>query len=171
MVCYALNCMLQCKKSRKNKEKKIFLQQNNKKPKATGKGKLVKSKKIDYANIMWPRDALYICYKEEKFEYVQDMEAEGETPYYCDCCDPARQKKRHCSESDSERDDDEEGEAASEDDLEDLEDADKASTTSSSETKSEKTDVTNTPPTIPSKPDQPAKPGWFGKGRRKRARC
>ena len=39
--------------------------------------------------------------EEEKFEYVQDMEADGDTPYYCDCCDPARQKKRHCSESDS----------------------------------------------------------------------
>ena len=58
---------------------------------------------------MWPRDALYICYKEEKFEYVQDMESQGDTPYYCDCCDPARQKKRQCSESESDDAEDEDG--------------------------------------------------------------
>ena len=86
--------------------------------------------------------------------------------------DKLRQEKKQQGQSDSEEEDDENGEVASEDDLDDLDDADKASTTSSSETKSEKTDVTNTPPaTIPNKPDQPAKPGWFGKGRRKRARC
>ena len=53
-----------------------------------------------------------ICYKEQKFEYVQDMEAQGDTPYYCDCCDPARQKKRQFSESDSEdaEDENEDGE-------------------------------------------------------------
>ena len=58
------------------------------------KGKLVKSKKLDYRNIMWPRDALYISYKDDKFEYITDLEAQDEPTYYCDCCDPARQKKR-----------------------------------------------------------------------------
>ena len=42
------------------------------------KGKLVRSKKLDYKNIMWPRDALYISYKEENFEYINDIEAQGE---------------------------------------------------------------------------------------------
>ena len=48
----------------------------------------------------------------QKFEYVEDMEAQGDTPYYCDCCDPARQKKRQYSESDSEdaEDENEDGE-------------------------------------------------------------
>ena len=46
------------------------------------KGKLVKSKKLDYKNIMWPRDALYISYKDEKFEYVNDLEANDEPVYY-----------------------------------------------------------------------------------------
>ena len=49
---------------------------------------------------------------QQKFEYVEDMEAQGDTPYYCDCCDPARQKKRQYSESDSEdaEDENEDGE-------------------------------------------------------------
>ena len=43
-----------------------FQANNEKKPKkCTAKGKLVKSKRIDYANIMWPRDGLYVCYKEQ----------------------------------------------------------------------------------------------------------
>ena len=46
------------------------------------KGKLVKSKKLDYKNIMWPRDALYISYQDEKFEYVNDLEANDEPVYY-----------------------------------------------------------------------------------------
>ena len=48
----------------------------------------------------------------QKFEYVEDMVAQGDTPYYCDCCDPARQKKRQYSESDSEdaEDENEDGE-------------------------------------------------------------
>ena len=62
------------------------------------KGKLVKSKKLDYRNIMWPRDALYISYKDDKFEYINDLEAQDEPTYYCDCCDPARQKKRAYSD-------------------------------------------------------------------------
>ena len=62
------------------------------------KGKLVKSKKLDYRNIMWPRDALYISYKDDKFEYITDLEAQDEPTYYCDCCDPARQKKRAYSD-------------------------------------------------------------------------
>ena len=51
-------------------------------------------------------------YLPQKFEYVEDMEAQGDTPYYCDCCDPARQKKRQYSESDSEdaEDENEDGE-------------------------------------------------------------
>lgn len=61
-----------------------------KKSKPGSKGKLVKSRKLDYKTIMWPRDALYISYKEENFEYVIDAEAQGEPPFYCDCCDPAR---------------------------------------------------------------------------------
>ena len=31
---------------------------------------------------MWPRDALYISYKDEKFEYVNDLEANDEPVYY-----------------------------------------------------------------------------------------
>jgi len=145
---------------------------NEKKPKkCAGKGKLVKSKRIDYANIMWPRDGLYVCYKEQKFEYVDDMEAQGDTPYYCDCCDPARQKKRQYSESDSEDAEDENEDASENTPLaSDLDEADNASgTTSSSEAKSEKTENPNTPTLSRenSKPE-PAKPGWFGKGKRKR---
>ena len=131
------------------------------------KGRLVKSKRLDYRNIMWPRDALYISYKEDKFEYINDIEAQGETPYYCDCCDPACQKKR--SYSDSSEDDESEG-ATNED--EDDEDEDKVSTTSSSvDSKSEK-EPTSTKTENNSQPKNNVnQPGWFGKGRRKRARC
>lgn len=131
------------------------------------KGRLVKSKRLDYKNIMWPRDALYISYKEDKFEYINDIEAQGETPYYCDCCDPACQKKR--SYSDSSEDDESEG-ATNED--EDDEDEDKVSTTSSSvDSKSEK-EPTSTKTENNSQPKNNVnQPGWFGKGRRKRARC
>jgi hypothetical protein len=48
-----------------------------------------------------PRDALYCSYKELKFEYVLEAEAQGEVGYYCDCCDPAKKKKR-ASESEDE---------------------------------------------------------------------
>jgi len=129
------------------------------------KGKLVKSKKLDYRNIMWPRDALYISYKDDKFEYINDLEAQDEPTYYCDCCDPARQKKRAYSDDSSEEESDED-----EDEDEDLEDEDKASTTSSSETK---TDQTNNSASTSNNGGEAKtlQPGWFGKGRRKRARC
>ena len=168
------------------------------------KGKLVKSKKLDYRNIMWPRDALYISYKDDKFEYINDLEAQDEPTYYCDCCDPARQKKRaysdgrflpdlinnrlapelwcfknahqillinnfcfiffKCPDSSEEESDEDE------DEDEDLEDEDKASTTSSSETK---TDQTNNSASTSNNGGEAKtlQPGWFGKGRRKRARC
>ena len=66
----------------------------------------------------WVRKSPKTClrsiwmYLPQKFEYVEDMEAQGDTPYYCDCCDPARQKKRQYSESDSEdaEDENEDGE-------------------------------------------------------------
>merc|ERR1712141_682072 len=64
----------------------------------TSKNGLVKSSKvIDYANIKWPRDALYIPYtypgqflddkndeKElsYKFEYIHELEANNEAAYY-----------------------------------------------------------------------------------------
>ena len=145
----------------------------NKKP-SKSKGKLVRSKRLDYKNIMWPRDALYISYKEENFEYINDLEAEGETAYYCDCCDPACQKKRSYSSDSSEASEDDE--EASEADMED-EEVDKASTTSSSvdskteaETKTSKTENTKSENSNVNK-NHVNQPGWFGKGRRKRARC
>jgi hypothetical protein len=58
-------------------------------------------------NFSRPRDALYCPYKELKFEYILDLESQGETGYYCDCCDPAKKRKR-MSDSDSEDDQDEE---------------------------------------------------------------
>lgn len=131
------------------------------------KGRLVKSKRLDYKNIMWPRDALYISYKEDKFEYINDIEAQGETAYYCDCCDPACQKKR--SYSDSSEDDESEG-ATNED--EDDEDEDKVSTTSSSVDSKNEKEPTSTKTENNSQPKNNVnQPGWFGKGRRKRARC
>ena len=135
------------------------------KPASSGsRGKLVKSKKIDYANIMWPRDALYICYKEDKFEFVLDAEANGDDPYYCDCCDPARQSKKRRYSDDEDEDEDEDDDE--EEDEEEEEEDDKVSTTSSSvDSKVEKTEP-STPPTV-----KPAQPGWFGKGRRKKPRC
>lgn len=74
--------------------------------------------------------------------------------YYCDCCDPARQKKRQYSSSEEE-DEDEEAEA---------EDLDEELTSSSVDSKAEKTE-NNTPKQTANQP------GWFGKGRRKRTRC
>ena len=130
------------------------------------KGRLVKSKRLDYKNIMWPRDALYISYKEDKFEYINDVEATGETAYYCDCCDPACQKKRSYSDSSEE----EESEAGDEEVDEDDDEEDKVSTTSSSV--DSKTDPKDAPPPTKTEPKNNVnQPGWFGKGRRKRARC
>ena len=141
----------------------------NQNSKGKSKGKLVRSKRLDYKNIMWPRDALYVSYKEENFEYINDIEAQGETAYYCDCCDPACQKKR--SYSDSSEDDEEDEDEASEADMEDEED--KVSTTSSSvdsKTEAETKSKTETKSENPIK-NHVNQPGWFGKGRRKRARC
>ena len=133
----------------------------------SSKGKLVKSKKIDYKNIMWPRDALYISYKEQNFEFVMEAEANGDIPYYCDCCDPSRQsKKRGYSddEEDDEDDEDDDDDDEDEEDKEEEEEDDKVSTTSSSvDSKAEKTE--------PSASAKLAQPGWFGKGRRKKPRC
>ena len=147
---------------------------------------------------MWPRDALYISYKDEKFEYVNDLEANDEPVYYwwvkkctsshvnfeikcfffvnliySDCCDPSRQQKKR-GHSDSEEDDSEGSEEGSDEE----EDEDKTSTTSSLETKTEaksevKSEATpnTTPTTTTTTTNNPLQPGWFGKGRRKRARC
>ena len=89
---------------------------------------------------------------------------------YSDCCDPSRQQKKR-GHSDSEEDDSEGSEEGSDEE----EDEDKTSTTSSLETKTEaKSEVKSeaTPNTTPTTtPNNPLQPGWFGKGRRKRARC
>ena len=90
---------------------------------------------------------------------------------YSDCCDPSRQQKKR-GHSDSEEDDSEGSEEGSDEE----EDEDKTSTTSSLETKTEaksevKSEATpNTTPTTTTT-NNPLQPGWFGKGRRKRARC
>lgn len=119
------------------------------------RGKLVKSKKIQYKNIMWPRDALYISYKDTKFEFVSEVDAQGDNQaYYCDCCDPSRQKKRQYSSDEEEEDNEDEDE---------LEQEAEDETSSSVDSKAEKTE-NNTP-------KQTTQPGWFGKGRRKKARC
>ena len=88
---------------------------------------------------------------------------------YSDCCDPSRQQKKR-GHSDSEEDDSEGSEEGSDEE----EDEDKTSTTSSLETKTEaKSEVKSeaTPNTTPTTTNNPLQPGWFGKGRRKRARC
>ena len=114
---------------------------------------------------MWPRDALYISYREDKFNYIAELEAQDEQTFYCDCCDPARQKKRAHSDSSEEDDEDED-----DDENEEEDEDDKGSTTSSSETKTELTG-SNQPSTSQAVNKATNQPGWFGKGRRKRARC
>ena len=74
--------------------------------------------------------------------------------YYCDCCDPSRQKKRQYSSDEEEEDNEDEDE---------LEQEAEDETSSSVDSKAEKTE-NNTP-------KQTTQPGWFGKGRRKKARC
>ena len=131
------------------------------------KGKFVKSKKIDYKNLMWPRDALYICYKESKFEFILEAEANGETPYYCDCCDPSRQNKKR-SYSTSDEEDIEEVDMENDNDENDLDDEDEDEESNSGD--STRTDNNKTENNTP-KPKLAQQPGWFGKGRRKKARC
>ena len=132
-------------------------------------GKLVRSKRIEYENIMWPRDALYISYREEKFEYIAETEAQNDTPYYCDCCDPSRQKssKRQYSESDDEDDEENNDEDESEDEVDqDCDDENSSETSKTTENKTENNSAANN-----HAPKTSTQPGWFGKGRRKKARC
>ena len=115
---------------------------------------------------MWPRDALYICYKEQQFEFVIDAEAQGDPTYYCDCCDPSRNKKRGFSDSESEGEGEgelEDSEGEDEDLEEDLDDEEKSNSGDSVKTLENNKTENNIP--------KPLQPGWFGKGRRKRARC
>lgn len=55
-----------------------------------------------------PRDALYCSYRELRFEYINELESEGRTGYYCACCDPAFKRKRRSSDSEQDQDEDEE---------------------------------------------------------------
>ncbi len=158
---------------------------------STRKGRLVKGKQVDYKHTRWPRDALYICYKDARFEYVTDMEANGDEPYYCDCCDPSRnqtRKRRHSSSSSSSEEEGEEngenGNNSSDNESDQAEDdqdeEDKVSTTSSSVengtangtngTNGNGDNDSNTDSPTASRLSGPAPPGWFGKGRRKRSR-
>lgn len=56
--------------------------QSSSSSKKGNRGRLVKSKRIEYQNIMWPRDALYISYKDQKFEYITEIEADGKPPSF-----------------------------------------------------------------------------------------
>lgn len=126
---------------------------------------------------MWPRDALYISYKEENFEYITELEAAEEAAYYCDCCDPSRNRKRRHSSSDSSQSDDEDEDVDDEDEDVDVDDEDdKVSTTSSSLDSKVSNDLKTDSLRPENEDDSPsasrsaAPPGWFGKGRRKKIR-
>lgn len=150
--------------------KKKYEDPEKPKPKETPKsgrggkkqGCFVPRQNVDYKTAVWPRDALYCPYKELKFEYVFDLEAEGQVGYYCVCCDPALKRKRNSSES---GDEDEEEDEEDENSEEDQDDKDSKSSESLSKTDSTEKAEEEPKDRTASRSSTTA-PGWFGKGRR-----